>query len=216
MNSHLASVCGDRGVVSAAFRNGMEDDSVWPRERYVRTVEPFCGSRTFELDGSRNKLTVYDSKKFNGDQIDLSLNPHVCFAYIGNIGNTIRVTIEAGRFKGVRTYDLGISPTEKWSYKCWDILNDFVVNDDLVQKKVSQTDGIEIKQIQLSTANDNLAYIDEFIIGRVEGFFEVNQVSIGARPSGYVKRIDAKWAKSAGKTVLRLEYQVSELMLLYH
>ena len=193
----------------------MEDDSFWPRERFVRTVEPFCGSRTFELDGSRNKLTIYDSKKFSGEQIDLSLNPHVCFAYIGNIGNTIRITIEAGKFKGVRTYDLGISPTEKWTYKCWNILNDFVANDELVQKKISQKDGIQIKQIQLSTTNDNLAYVDEFIIGRVEGFFEVNQISIGVRPSGYIKRIDAKWTKSGGKTVLRLEYQVMRTRWFY-
>ena len=65
LNGLSASTCKDRGVVSAAFRNGMENDEVWPRERYVRSVEPFCGSRTFHLDSKRNKLTVYDSKRYS-------------------------------------------------------------------------------------------------------------------------------------------------------
>ena len=84
-----ASTCKDRGTVSPAFRNDMEDNSVWPAERYSRTVEPFCGSRVFELNGSSNKLTVFDAKQLG--HIDLNLNPHVCFAYYGNIGSKIKV-----------------------------------------------------------------------------------------------------------------------------
>ena len=61
--------------------------------------------------------------------------------------------------------------------------------------------------MKLSTVDEELAYIDEFIIGRVEGFFDVQQESIGVRPSGYIKRFNSKWMTIAGKMTLRIEYE---------
>ena len=93
LNNLSASSCQDKGFISAAFRNSMEDTSVWPGDRYHRTIRPFCGSRTYALDQGRRKTTVFDAKKVSTDPIDLNINPHVCFAYFGQIGEKITVRV---------------------------------------------------------------------------------------------------------------------------
>ena len=213
LNNLSASSCQDSGFISAAFRNSMEDTSVWPGDRYHRTIRPFCGSRTYALDQGRRKTTVFDAKKVSTDPIDLNINPHVCFAYFGQIGEKITVTVEAGNWRGVRSYDLGISPTTQWRYKCINLLSDYLRKDPVVQKKIDETKEFVLKQFEFSSVTDeaNIAFIDEFIIGRVEGFFEVKPTAIGIQPSGgYIQKFDVDWFYPNGMRTLRISFRTSD------
>lgn len=213
LNNLSASSCQDKGFISAAFRNSMEDTSVWPGDRYHRTIRPFCGSRTYALDQGRRKTTVFDAKKVSTDPIDLNINPHVCFAYFGQIGEKITVTVEAGNWRGVRSYDLGISPTTQWRYKCINLLSDYLRKDPVVQKKIDETKEFVLKQFEFSSVTDeaNIAFIDEFIIGRVEGFFEVKPTAIGIQPSGgYIQKFDVDWFYPNGMRTLRISFRTSD------
>ena len=49
------------------------------------------------------------------------------------------------------------------------------------------------------------------IIGRVEGFFEVKQTSIGIQPSGgYIQKFDIDWLYPAGMRTLRISFRTSD------
>ena len=111
----------------------------------------------------------------------MSLAWRQCFAYFGQIGEKITVTVEAGNWRGVRSYDLGISPITQWRYKCINLLSDNLQKDPVVQKKIDETKEFVLKQFEFSSIlldEANIAFIDKFIIGRVEGFFEVKPTGI--------------------------------------
>ena len=70
----------------------------------------------------------------------------MCFAYFGQIGEKITVTVEAGNWRGVRSYDLGISPTTQWRYKCINLLSDYLRKDPVVQKKIDENEFVVVSK----------------------------------------------------------------------
>ena len=212
LNKLSASTCRDNGFISIAFRNTMEDMSIWPSDRYHRTVRPFCGSRSFSIDQARSKNVLFDAGRSTDEPIDLNINPHVCFAYFGDVGEKVTVTVEAGSWRGVRSYDLGIAPTAQWKYKCINLLTEYLRKDKLVLKKIDENAEFVLKKFQFSAQSDDSdAYIDEFIIGRIEGFFEVEQTGIGISPSGgYIQKFDASWKDFDGMRSLRITFKTDD------
>jgi hypothetical protein len=197
LNTMSESECEDDGFVTVAYRSGMELSNRWPwGDRFTKYVEPFCGARSLMIDGSRTgRMGIFDSKKMNLASIDLSLNPHMCFAYIGAISGTIRLTLQTKSWRGIRTYDLSVSESEKWRYECWNVYN-FVDQDELLHSKIGGL-GVHLTAVDLSTIKNRRAYIDELIFGRVEGYFVVKQTKIGIRPSGYIQNFRAKWIENS-------------------
>ena len=182
LNSLSASTCADRGHINAAYRADMESAS---GSRHFRVVRPYCGSRSYSLDERKNAV-------YHGDAIDLNINPHVCFAYLGDIGEKVTVTVEAGKWRSVRSYDLNIAPTTVWKYKCINLVTYYLRDDPVVKKKINEKVVFYLKKFHFSLAHENAkAYIDEFIIGRVEGFFKVERTAIGIQPGGgYIQRFN--------------------------
>lgn len=198
LNALSASTCVDRGHINAAYRADMENPS---GVRHWRQVRPFCGSRTYALGGRKNVV-------FSDDAIDLNINPHVCFAYLGDVGEKVTVTVEAGKWRTVRSYDINIGSTTTWKFTCINLLSDYLLKDPVVNKKLNEKVAFNLKKFQFSLPNEDAkAYIDEFIIGRVEGFFEVERTSIGIAPGGgYIQRFDVGWSASDGLQTLRVGF----------
>ncbi|CAG5096144.1 Oidioi.mRNA.OKI2018_I69.XSR.g14489.t2.cds [Oikopleura dioica] len=203
--------CADTGNIREAFRNGGEKNSVYPWNWYTSESEPYCGSKAVALNTQR--LKFFDARRYSDvAPIDLNLNPNICFAYKGAIGDKIQLTMEASNWKGVRSYSFGLDHTDTWKYRCWNIITEFINNDQFLKRKVGSNSVILLKQLDFTANNQNekTAYIDEFVIGKVEGHFHVEQSEIGARPSGYIPKIRAEWTNVSGRPTLRLFFETND------